>query len=55
MNCVRTPDLVRDDWARHYGLDGVDTPAFERYVDGVVSRVSRHQRTGLLQRARTSA
>ena len=44
MNCVPTPDLVRHDWERQYGLDGVDTPVFTRYVDGVVARLSASSR-----------
>lgn len=35
MNCVRTPDLVRQDWAQNYGLEGVDGPEFDRYIDTV--------------------
>lgn len=43
MNCVRTPDVVRRDWARDFGLSDVDTPAFDRYMDEVQSRLSANQ------------
>jgi choline dehydrogenase-like flavoprotein len=39
MNCVRTPDLVRQDWAQNFGLQGVDGPDFERYIDIVERRL----------------
>jgi choline dehydrogenase-like flavoprotein len=45
MNCVRTPDLVRQDWTRNYGLAGVDTADFERLIDRVEKRISSSQRT----------
>jgi len=45
MNCVRTPPLVRQDWARQYGLDGIDTPEFERYIDEVEKRLQANQQT----------
>lgn len=43
MNCVPTPSLVRDDWARNFGLDGVDGPEFERYIDEVMKRIQANQ------------
>lgn len=45
MNCVRTPELVRQDWAKQYGLDGVDTPAFERYIEHVSTRIMASPQT----------
>jgi choline dehydrogenase-like flavoprotein len=39
MNCVRTPDLVREDWATQYGLEGVDKEEFDRYLDDVERRI----------------
>jgi choline dehydrogenase-like flavoprotein len=56
MNCVRTPQLVREDWARQYGLEGVDTPEFERYIDEVEQRIQANQQTALwnAQNARMS-
>jgi choline dehydrogenase-like flavoprotein len=37
-NCVRTPAWVRRDWAQR-GLDGLDGPAFDRAIDGVLERI----------------
>ncbi len=45
MNCVRTPALVREDWARQYGLEGVDTAEFTRYIDRVEARISASPET----------
>jgi choline dehydrogenase-like flavoprotein len=45
MNCVRTPALVRDDWARNFGLAGVDGPEFERYINEVMNRIQANQQT----------
>src|ERR1700674_2261019 len=43
MNCVRTPDLVRREWAAQYGVTGVDTPEYDRYMDLVEARISASQ------------
>ena len=45
MNCVRTPDLVRKDWVQQYGLDGVDSAAFDRYLDTVEAHISSNSQT----------
>ncbi len=45
MNCVRTPDLVRQDWVRNFGLDGVDTADFARYLDIVEARIMASSQT----------
>jgi choline dehydrogenase-like flavoprotein len=45
MNCVRTPDLVRAEWAREYGIDGADTAEFDRYMDVVARRISASPQT----------
>src|SRR5947209_976770 len=45
MNCVRTPDLVRKDWVLQYGLDGVDSATFDRYLDTVEARISSNSQT----------
>jgi choline dehydrogenase-like flavoprotein len=45
MNCVRTPDLVREDWAKNYGLDGVDGREFDRYIDTVSKRIMASSQT----------
>jgi choline dehydrogenase-like flavoprotein len=45
MNCVRTPQLIREDWARQYGLEDVDSPEFERHIDVVINRLQANQQT----------
>lgn len=45
MNCVRTPDLVRKDWVRNYGLEGVDQDEFDYYMDAVEERISASSQT----------
>jgi hypothetical protein len=47
MNCIRTPSLVRDDWARQYGLEGLNTAEFDRYMDLVEQRLSVGSETAL--------
>jgi choline dehydrogenase-like flavoprotein len=38
-NCLRTPQWVREEWATEHGLDGVDTPEFDRHLDAVMQRM----------------
>jgi choline dehydrogenase-like flavoprotein len=39
MNCIRTPQHVREEWASH-GLEGLDDPSYERdHIDAVWSRL----------------
>jgi choline dehydrogenase-like flavoprotein len=38
-NCLRTFPWVREQWAREHGLEGVDTPDYERHLDTVLERV----------------
>jgi choline dehydrogenase-like flavoprotein len=45
MNCVRTPQVVREDWVRDYGLEGLDTPEFDYYMDVVEKRILSSPRT----------
>jgi choline dehydrogenase-like flavoprotein len=45
MNCVRTPSLVREDWAQQYGLEGVNTAEFDRYIESVERRLQTNQQT----------
>jgi choline dehydrogenase-like flavoprotein len=40
MNCIRTPDLIRADWVKRFGLEGVDSPQYDRYMDTVEERLS---------------
>lgn len=48
MNCVRTPDLVRQDWVRRFGLDGVDSAEFDRYMDTVEARIMSSTQTAYM-------
>lgn len=45
MNCVRTPALVRQDWAQNYGLEGVDQEEFDRYLDEIERRIQSSTQT----------
>ena len=39
MNCIRTPQHIRDEWAAH-GLEGLDAPDYERdHIDVVSERL----------------
>src|SRR3954447_13003591 len=38
-NCLRTPDWVREQWAREFGLEGVDTSEHDRHLDAVLTRI----------------
>src|SRR5256714_9078797 len=38
-NCLRTYPWVREQWAREYGLDGVDGTDYERHLDTVLTRI----------------
>ena len=39
MNCIRTPQHIRDEWAQH-GLDGLDAAEYERdHIDAVSERL----------------
>ncbi len=39
MNCIRTPDRIRREWAS-MGLDGLDTPDYDRHLDAIWERLS---------------
>lgn len=39
MTCVPPSDLVRDRWARHHGLEGLDGPDFDAHLDAVSERI----------------
>src|SRR5512143_114791 len=38
-NCLRTYPWVRDQWAREFGLEGVDSPEYDRHLDAVLERI----------------
>jgi choline dehydrogenase-like flavoprotein len=39
MNCIRTPERIRREWAS-MGLDGLDSPDYERHIDAIWERLS---------------
>jgi choline dehydrogenase-like flavoprotein len=39
MNCLRTRPWVREQWAREYGLEGVDGADYDRHLDAVLDRI----------------
>src|SRR3954452_12312428 len=38
-NCLRTYPWVREQWAREFGLEGVDGAEYERHLDAVLERI----------------
>jgi choline dehydrogenase-like flavoprotein len=40
MNCLRTRDSVREEWARDFGLEGLDGPDYDRHLDAVWARLA---------------
>jgi choline dehydrogenase-like flavoprotein len=38
-NCLRTFPWVREQWAREFGLEGVDGPGYEAHLDAVLARI----------------
>ncbi len=38
MNCIRTPQPIREEWAA-MGVDGIDDPAYEEHIDAVWRRL----------------
>jgi choline dehydrogenase-like flavoprotein len=39
MNCIRTPQHIREEWAA-MGVEGIDEPGYERHIDSVWERLS---------------
>src|SRR3954464_820200 len=39
-NCLRTPDWVREQWAKEFGLEGVDGTEHDAHLDAVLQRIS---------------
>jgi choline dehydrogenase-like flavoprotein len=39
MNCIRTPERIRREWAS-MGLDGLDSPDYDRHIDAIWDRLS---------------
>lgn len=42
-NCLRTRPWVREQWAREFGLEGVDGPEFDRHTDAVMERIGANE------------
>ena len=38
-NCLRTTPWVREQWAREFGLEGVDGADYDRHLDAVLTRI----------------
>ena len=38
MNCIRTPQAIREEWAAQ-GISGIDDPAYEEHIDAVWKRL----------------
>ena len=39
-NCLRTTDWVREQWAKEFGLEGVDGPEYDAHLDAVLARIN---------------
>ncbi len=39
-NCLRTKPWIRAQWAKEFGLDGLDAAAYDRCLDAVLERIS---------------
>jgi len=39
MNCIRTPEKIRREWAA-MGIEGIDRPDYERHIDAVWERLA---------------
>jgi choline dehydrogenase-like flavoprotein len=39
MNCLRTPERIRREWATH-GIEGIDEPGYDEHIDAVMARIS---------------
>jgi choline dehydrogenase-like flavoprotein len=39
MNCIRTPDHIREEWSRH-GIEGIADPGYDEHLDAVLHRIN---------------
>jgi choline dehydrogenase-like flavoprotein len=39
MNCIRTPDHIRREWAA-MGIEGIDQPSYDRHIDAIWERLA---------------
>jgi len=44
MHCVVTPERVREEWAREFGLEGLDSEVFDEHLEAVLCRISANDR-----------
>src|SRR3954449_8674157 len=42
-NCLRTFPWVREEWAREFGLEGVDGPEYDAHLDAVLERIHANE------------
>lgn len=40
MNCLRTRPSVRAEWAKEFGLTGLDSSEYDRHFDAILARIS---------------
>ena len=40
QNCLRTFPWVREQWAREFGLEGLDGPEYDAHLDAVMTRIN---------------
>jgi len=52
-NCLRTTPWVREQWAREFGLEGVDGPEYDAHLDAVLERVKANDRCSHLNGVQT--
>src|SRR5215210_4601032 len=52
-NCLRTTPWVREQWAREFGLDGVDGPAYDAHLDAVLESIKANDRCSDLKGTQT--
>jgi choline dehydrogenase-like flavoprotein len=52
-NCLRTTLWVREQWARDYGLEGLDGPEYDAHLDAVLERVKANDRCSHLNGTQT--
>lgn len=43
-NCLRTTPWVREQWAREFGLEGLDGPDYDAHLDAVLERIKANDR-----------
>ena len=54
-NCLRTHQWVREEWARDFGLEGLDGAEYDGHLDAVLERIGRERRLQRPERAARAA